>query len=67
MPENEILAEIRRVRNELARECNYDVNELFAQLRRETAQLEAEGWKVVDLSKRRDAVRAAPPIAADAA
>ena len=48
MPENEILAEIHRVREEIARECHFDLDELFARLRR--TQAEAEGWKVVDLS-----------------
>jgi hypothetical protein len=47
MSENEILQEIRRVREEHARECNYDVHVMFEQMRTETEQLKAEGWKVV--------------------
>ncbi len=47
MQENELLSEIRQVRDDLARECNCDVRELFRQLREETARSEAEGWKVV--------------------
>jgi len=47
MNENEILREIRRVREEHARECNYDVHRMFEQMRAETDQLKAEGWKVV--------------------
>ena len=47
MNENEILKEIRRVREEHARECNYDVHVMFEQMRAETEQLKAEGWKVV--------------------
>ena len=43
--ENEILQEIRRVRDEHARECNYDVHVMFEQMRAETEQLKAEGWK----------------------
>ena len=47
MIKNEILQEIRRVREEHARECNYDVHVMFEQMRAETEQLKAEGWKVV--------------------
>ena len=47
MQENELLSEIRQVRDDLARECNYDARELFRQLREETNRSEAEGWKVV--------------------
>ncbi len=47
MKENEILSEIHRVREEYARECNYDVDEIFRRMRERTKQLEAEGWKVV--------------------
>ena len=50
MRENEILAEIHRVREEIARECQFDLDEFFARLRRTQAKAEAEGWKVVDLS-----------------
>jgi len=46
MIENEILQEIRRVREEHARECNYDVHMMFERMRAETEQLKAEGWKV---------------------
>ena len=49
MPENEIIAEIHRTRAEIARECDYDVDKLFAYFRQRTAQLLAEGWKVADL------------------
>lgn len=45
--ENEILKEIRQVREDHARECNYDVHVMFEQMRAETEQLKAEGWKVV--------------------
>ena len=47
MIENEILREIRRVREEHAQECNYDVHVMFEQMRAETEQLKAEGWNVV--------------------
>jgi hypothetical protein len=47
MKENEILAEIHRVRAEHARECNYDVDVIFAEMREELKRLQAEGWRVV--------------------
>lgn len=47
MKENEVLSEIHRVRGEFARECNYDVDEIFRRMRERTKKLEAEGWKVV--------------------
>ncbi len=46
MPENEILAEIHRTRETIARENDYDVAKLFAHFRNVTAKLEAEGWRV---------------------
>ena len=47
MKENEILAEIHRVRAEHARECNYDVDVIFAEMREELKRLQAEGWLLV--------------------
>jgi hypothetical protein len=47
MKDNEILEEIRRIRDEHARECNYDVQILFDQIRAETEQLKKEGWNVL--------------------
>ena len=64
MNENEILQEIRRVRDEHARECNYDVHVMFEQMRAETAQLKAEGWKVVQRAIAQESsavVREGPP------
>ena len=46
MPENEILAEIRRTRETIARENDCDVAKLFAHFREVSAKLEAEGWRV---------------------
>lgn len=46
MPENEILAEIHRTREAMAREHDCDVAKLFAHFREVTAKLEAEGWRV---------------------
>jgi len=47
MKTNEILDEIHRVREEIARECDYDVHKLFEQMRQRTEKLKAEGWRVV--------------------
>jgi hypothetical protein len=47
MRTNEILDEIRRVREEDARECNYDVGVLFDKLRAEEEKWRALGWTVV--------------------
>jgi hypothetical protein len=55
MKENEILSEIHRVREEYARECNYDVDEIFRRMRERTKKLEAEGWKVVSPGPREPA------------
>ena len=64
MNENEILQEIRRVRED-ARECNYDVHVMFEQMRAETEQLKAEGWKVVSPAAAQEPsaiVREDPPM-----
>jgi hypothetical protein len=63
MEENEILTEIRRTRDEHARECRYDVHILFERMRAETAQLETEGWKVVSpaVSETTSLLREDPP------
>ena len=52
MKENEILEEIHRVRAEHARECNYDVDTIFAKMREDLKRLEAEGWKIVSPAPR---------------
>lgn len=46
MLENEILAEIRRTREAIARENDCDVAKLFAHFREVTAKLKEEGWRV---------------------
>ena len=48
--ENEILTDLRRIRDEHAEECGYDIHRVFAELRAETARLKAEGWKVVSFA-----------------
>ena len=52
MKENEILEEIHRVRAEHARECNYDVDIIFAKMREDLKRLQAEGWQVVSPAPR---------------
>ena len=47
MKTNEILDEIHRVREEIARECDYDVHKLFERMRQRTEKLKAEGRQVV--------------------
>ena len=44
---NEILSEIYRVRAEHARECDYDMDNIFAEMREDLKRLQAEGWRVV--------------------
>ena len=66
MIENEIIAEIHRARAEPARECNYDVDVIFARMGEELERLKAEGWKVVSRQPRRIAesscvLRGEPP------
>lgn len=52
MKENEILEQIHRIRAEHARECNYDVDVIFAEMREDLKRLQAEGWRVVTLAPR---------------
>jgi hypothetical protein len=52
MQENEILAEIHRIRAEHARECNYDVDVIFAEMREDLKRLQAQGWRVVSPAAR---------------
>jgi hypothetical protein len=65
MKENEILSEIHRVREEIARECGYDVKEIFRRMRAQTEQLKAQGWRVVSPAQRETetayALREEPP------
>jgi hypothetical protein len=43
MMETEILDEIRKVRDEHAKECAYDVHRAFEQMRAEMERLKTEG------------------------
>jgi hypothetical protein len=44
---NEILDEIRRFRDEHARQCGYDIHRIFEEIRQGTEKLKSEGWKFV--------------------
>ena len=65
MKPNEILDDIYRVRAEHARECNYDVDTIFAEMREDLKRLQAEGWQVVSPAPREKensyALREKPP------
>jgi hypothetical protein len=65
MNENEILEEIHRIRADHARECNYDVDVIFAEMREELERFKAEGWQVVSPAPREKetpcALREEPP------
>ena len=58
--ESEILDEIRKVLDEHAKECGYDVHRAFEQMRADTERLKEEGWQVVDRSVPRSVVREEP-------
>ena len=47
MKENPVLEEIRTIRDQDARECGYDIHELFRLLRDETGKLKAQGRNIV--------------------
>ena len=47
MPANELIAEIHRHREALARECDYDVKKLLAYYRRRETEREHTGQKLV--------------------
>jgi hypothetical protein len=51
MPSNEIFAEIYRHREEFARDCGFDLQEMFRPIRSNERELEADGWKFVTPSE----------------
>ena len=66
MPENEIIAEVRRHREALARECGYDVRELTRRLREDEQHFAALGHPIVSFVHEHDSadspsVREEPP------
>jgi hypothetical protein len=48
--ENEIMAQIHRHREEVARRCDYDVDKLFAYYREQQDRWATEGWRVVPVA-----------------
>jgi hypothetical protein len=59
MKTNEILEDIYHVSDEQARECNYDVNNIFARMKVHLKELEAQGWRVVSPVPRQNAASTA--------
>jgi hypothetical protein len=51
MTENTILKEIRKTRDEHAKEHAYSVHKIFEQLRLDTEKLKSEGWQVINKQK----------------
>jgi hypothetical protein len=64
MPENEILAEIHRIREAIARENDFDVAKLFAYYRRRELERKDDGHPLVKSSRvepESSVVREQPP------
>ena len=55
MKTESILDEIRRIRDEHAKQFNYDLDAIWADHRRHAAELKKQGWKFVKLPRRRRA------------
>ena len=53
MKPNEILDEIYRTRDEIMRECDYDLDRLFAVVKRSEDQAAAQGGKLVSFENQR--------------
>ena len=67
MRDNEILSEIHRVREDIARECGYDMGEIFARMRERTERFRTNGGKIAAPAPREPepagALREEPPKA----
>jgi hypothetical protein len=63
MAENEIIAEIHRHREALARQCDYDVEKLSAYYRERQARYAAQGWQIANQSAENESciTREEPP------
>ena len=48
-----ILDEIRRIRDEHAKEFGYDLKAIFADIKRHERELKKQGWKFVGPKRRR--------------
>lgn len=49
MKDNAVIQEIRKTRDDIARETDHDVHAFFEQLKSETQLLAAQGWTIVSL------------------
>ena len=53
MKEETILEEIRRIRDEHAKQFNYDLDAIFADIQRRQTELKKQGWKFAKPPRRR--------------
>ena len=53
MKPESILDELRRIRDEHAKQFNYDIHAIFEDHRRYAAELKKQGWKFVKPPRRR--------------
>jgi hypothetical protein len=44
---DDVLAEVRRIKDELAAAFDYDIDRIFDDLRRQQRESEAAGWKII--------------------
>ena len=47
MKNESVLDEIRRIRDEHAKEFNYDLDAIFADIKRHEREMKKDGWKFV--------------------
>ncbi len=59
MKTESILDEIRRIRDEHAKQFNYDLDAIFADHRRYAAELKKQGWKFAKPPRRRTSAKQA--------
>ncbi len=59
MKKETILEEIRRIRDEHAKQFNYDLDAIFADIQRHQAELKKQGWKFVRAPRRRASAKLA--------
>ncbi len=56
MKNETILDEIRRIRDEHAKQFNYDLDAIFADIQRHQVELKKQGWKFAKPTRPRRAV-----------
>lgn len=59
MKDETIIEEIRRIRDEHAKQFNYDLDAIFADIQRRQAELKKQGWKFVKTPRRRTSAKLA--------